>query len=277
MRPLYDFSQLTPSRVVSPHDGMVAPGLEEQYFDLGRRALELVHFSSVLCDKPHYPNILDLPCGHGRVLRWLRAHYPYAKITACDLERDGVDFCAQEFGADPVYSETDLRKLPFTAQFDLIWVGSLLTHLPEDRWLAALDCFIRWTAECGVLIFSVQGRTVPSLLARGRRNVAENIDKPALLEEFARTGFAYQRYFESTPEADYGLAVSSPEWLMRVLQRYPDVIMRAYLEEAWGMQDIVILYKKAGHFEPLLGVPEAPLPAPVARTSPNWFKRLFSK
>lgn len=277
MRPLYDFSSLTPSRTLAPNDGMVSPGLEEQYFDIGRRALELVHFSSVLCDKPHYPAILDLPCGHGRVLRWLRAHYHYAKITACDLDRDGVDFCAKEFGAEPVYSEIDLRKLPFDSQFDLIWVGSLLTHLPQDRWLAALDSFIRWTKECGVIVFSVQGRTVTSLLARGRRNVAENIDKPSLIGEFAQTGFAYQRYFESTPEEDYGLAVTSPEWLMRVLQRYPDVIMRAYLEEAWGMQDIVILYKKAGHFEPILGVPEMPLPAPDKKSGKSWFKSLFSK
>jgi SAM-dependent methyltransferase len=256
MNPLYDFSSLPVNRTLAPRDGMVAADLTEQYFDLGRRALELIHFSSVLCDKPHYPDILDLPCGHGRVLRWLRAHYGYAQITACDLDRDGVDFCAQQFGARPVYSEPDLRRLPFAAQFDLIWVGSLVTHLSQERWLATLDCLVKWTRECGVIVFSTQGRTVTSLLARGRRNVAENIAKPALLDEFARTGFAYQRYFESTPAEDYGLAVTSPEWLMRTLQRYPDIILRAYLEEAWGMQDIVILYKKAGHFEPLLGVPE---------------------
>jgi len=275
MPPLFDFSQLHPSRTISPRDGMVAPGLEEQYFDIGRRALELVKFSGQLCDKPHYPEILDLPCGYGRVLRWLRAEYHYAKITGCDLERDGVDFCAKEFGAVPVYSEKDLRKLPFDTQFDLIWVGSLLTHLPQERWLAALDCFIRWTKECGVLIFSTQGRTVSSLLARGQRNIAENIDKPALIKEFSQTGFAYQRYFESTPEEDYGLTLSSPELLMRVLQRYPDIIMRAYLEEAWGMQDIVILYKKAGHFEPILGVPELPLPAKSNKTSGGWLANLL--
>jgi len=234
-----------------------------------------VRFSAQLCDKPHYPEILDLPCGHGRVLRWLRAEYGYANITACDLDRDGVDFCAKEFGATPVYSQPDLGQLPFDRQFDLIWVGSLLTHLPQERWLAALDSFIRWTKECGVLIFSTQGRTVPSLLARGRRNIAENINKPALLADFARHGFAYQRYFESTPEEDYGLALSSPEWLMRVLQRYPDVIMRAYLEEAWGMQDIVILYKKAGHFEPVLGVPEAPLPGSPAAAKKGLLGRIF--
>lgn len=43
---------------------------------------------------------------------------------------------------------------------------------------------------------------------------------------------------------------------MRTLQRHPDIIMRAYLEEAWGMQDVIVLYKKAGHFKPLLGLPE---------------------
>ena len=132
------------------------------------------------------------------------------------------------------------------------------------------------TRECGVLIFSTQGRTVSSLLARGRRNVAENIDKPALLADYARDGFAYQRYFESTPEADYGLALTSPAWLMSVLQRYPDLIMRAYLEEAWGMQDVVILYKKAGHYEPLLGVPELP-PPPAGRGPDNWWRRLWGR
>ena len=62
---------------------------------------------------------------------------------------------------------------------------------------------------------------------------------------------------------------------MRVLQRYPDIIMRAYLEEAWGMQDIVILYKKAGHFEPILGVPELPLPAKSNKTSGGWLANLL--
>ncbi|MBI3886234.1 MAG: class I SAM-dependent methyltransferase [Opitutae bacterium] len=278
MKPLYDFSQLPVDRAVAPDDGMVAAGLPEQYFELGRRALELVRFSGELCDKPHYPEILDLPCGHGRVLRWLRAHYGYANITACDLDRSGVDFCARQFGATPVYSQPDLRALPFTAQFDLVWVGSLVTHLNQERWLATLDSLVRWTKEDGVIVFSTQGRSVTSLLARGRKNIAENIDKAALLDQFAHEGFAYQRYFESNAQEDYGLAVTSPEWLMRTLQRYPDVIMRAYLEEAWGIQDIVILYKKAGHFEPVLGVPErnAGARAP-AKPAPGLLARLFGR
>ena len=81
------------------------------------------------------PRILDFPCGHGRVLRYLRAEFPQAEITACDLLRDGVDFCAANFGAIPVYSDPDPSRigLPRDA-FDLIWVGSLFTHFDAARW-----------------------------------------------------------------------------------------------------------------------------------------------
>jgi len=264
MTPLYDFSSLSVDRTIAPRDTMLTAGREGQYFDLGRRALELVKFSAELCHKPHYPDILDLPCGHGRVLRWLRAYYHYANITACDLDRDGVDFCRDHFRAKPMYSETDLRQLPFQAQFDLIWVGSLLTHLPQARWLTALDCLVNWTREDGVLIFTTQGRTMSSLLAQGREDIAANIDLPPLFEKFHQTGFSYQRYVESSPEEDYGLTLTSPEWVTGTLQRYPNVIIRAYLEEAWGLQDVVIVYKKAGHFVPVLGGPEMNRAAPPA-------------
>jgi len=274
MKPLYDFSALPVDRTIAPQDTMLAPGLETQYFDIGSRALELVKFSSELCDKPHYPNILDLPCGYGRVMRWLRANYHYARITACDLERGGVDFCRDRFGALPVYSQPDLRKLPFAAQFDLIWVGSLVTHLPLDRWLTTLDCLIKWTSDCGVIILSTQGRYFTSLLARKQRFVVENIHQKPLLEEFSRTGFAFQPYFEEK-NGDYGIAVSSPEWVMRTMQRYPNIIVRAYLEQAWGMQDIVILYKREGHYEPVLGMPE--MNTATSTAEPGWLSRLLGR
>ncbi|MDB6126763.1 MAG: biotin biosynthesis protein BioC, partial [Verrucomicrobia bacterium] len=86
MRFPYDHSSLRPNRAVSNRDSMVWPGAEEQYFQLGERAINLVQLAADLCDKPHLPKILDLPCGYGRVLRWLRAKYPASEITACDLE-----------------------------------------------------------------------------------------------------------------------------------------------------------------------------------------------
>jgi SAM-dependent methyltransferase len=252
MKPLYDFSSLAVDRTVSSSDTMFVPGREEQYFQIGRRALELTHFSSELCRKPHYPNILDLGCGYGRVLRWLRPQYHYAEITACDLEPAAVDFCARHFGATPVHSQPDLESLSFRAPFDLIWCGSVLTHLNPTQWLATLDSLIKWTNECGVVIFTTQGRYFASALARNQPFVASDVDQPALLADFERTGFAYQQYFDRH-DGDYGITLNSPEWLMRTLQRYPGVIVRSFIEEAWGMQDVTILYKSSEYFSPVLG------------------------
>lgn len=64
--------------------------------------------------------ILDLPSGAGRVLRALRAGFPDASIVACDLMRDGVDFCAREFGAIPVYAAADVGSGTGPDRFDLI-------------------------------------------------------------------------------------------------------------------------------------------------------------
>ena len=87
--------------------------------------------------------ILDLPCGHGRVMRWLRATFPKASLTACDIDGDGVSFCAETFGARPALSSTDPEDLVL-GTFDLIWCGSLLTHLRPgdwDRWLSIVRPF----------------------------------------------------------------------------------------------------------------------------------------
>jgi len=246
--PPADLSSLQPSREISPHDTMVHSGPED-YLALGRRALENVRMAARLCDKPHFPRILDLPCGHGRVLRWLRAQYDYADITACDLERTGVDFCAQTFGARGVYSQPDLRDVRFDTEFDLLWCGSLLTHLPFAQWDTILDCFERWTADCGVIVLSVQSRFFATLLARGREDLCRNIQIPRLLAQFNRDGHAYEPYFEAL-NGEYGISVVTPEVLLRWLGRRPNLLVRAYMEQAWGIQDVVILYKRPGLLAP---------------------------
>ena len=38
------------------------------------------------------------------MLRHLKTAFQTARITACDLKRDGVDFCASQFDAIPVYA-----------------------------------------------------------------------------------------------------------------------------------------------------------------------------
>src|SRR5437870_5495298 len=108
---------------IAANDGMVLRDHPpdhalSHYLESGRAAL-------TAAGKTDVRRILDLPCGHGRVLRVLKAAFPGAALTACDIDRDGVDFCASRFGAEPVYSVEDPGRIPVRGPFDLIWVGSL--------------------------------------------------------------------------------------------------------------------------------------------------------
>ena len=222
---------------VSPNDSMYNsdPG---RYFMLGRAALRNIRLALLSARRDAVETILDLPCGHGRVLRTLRAAYADAAITACDLDRDGVDFCAQTLGAEPVYSKIDPGDVELPGNYDLIWCGSLLTHIDAPRVDGFLDLFRRSLAPHGVVVFTTHGETVAERV-RQRNPGAFGLDPEQtdrLLDDYERTGFAYQDY---RAEPGYGTTLSSPAWICARLERFPDLRMVTYAERAWGSQDVV--------------------------------------
>src|SRR5581483_10052394 len=72
-------------RRISPRDEMYA-GDADHYFGVGRSALRCVRLAMLAAGKQRVCRILDLPSGHGRVLRYLKAAFPEARLTACDLD-----------------------------------------------------------------------------------------------------------------------------------------------------------------------------------------------
>ena len=80
--------------VISDFDDMFQ-GNRQHYFHVGYSAFYCIKLSIFLANKnlQDIKKILDFPCGYGRVLRVLKAAFPEAQITACDIVRDAVDFC----------------------------------------------------------------------------------------------------------------------------------------------------------------------------------------
>src|SRR3954452_15793510 len=78
---------------ISPDDGMYAhdpsPDARMAYFAHGRVALDVIRLALLAAQKETVEAILDLPSGYGRVMRFLKAEYPDAELTACDVIRDG--------------------------------------------------------------------------------------------------------------------------------------------------------------------------------------------
>src|SRR2546423_2484827 len=142
---------------IAPDDGMW-DGDMNHYFGVGQSALHCIRVAMQAAQIDTVTNILDLPCGHGRVLRHLQSAFPGARLTACDLNISGTSFCAATFGAEPVPGHETPGKIALQGNYDLIWVGSLLTHLNAKASTDFLDIFRANLCRNGLLVCTLHGR-----------------------------------------------------------------------------------------------------------------------
>jgi SAM-dependent methyltransferase len=225
------------------------PWKMSHYFDVGTDAIRLI--VGALVQGLHEPpkTILDFPCGSGRVTRHLRSFFPEARIVACDLYDFHVNFCAHEFGAEAVLSKENFDELDFGVQFDVIFCGSLLTHLPDDLFRSALRLICRSLTKRGVAVISLHGRHV-EFTQRYKYQFIE----PDLFEIAASTvpatGFGYVDYNEHLlssfwyRQARYGVTLSRPHWTLKQLDEDYDVRILDYSERAWdNSQDVLVIGK----------------------------------
>ncbi len=239
-------------RDISPNDLML--DTVHHYYRCGRAAIGSIMDSLQAASKPttEVRRILDLPCGHGRVLRYLKVAFPHAEISACDLLRDAVDFCASTFGAVPVYSSPDPEQIPLEQNaFDLIWAGSLFTHLDSDMWMKFLNVFRSYLRAGGLLVFSTQGhQTYHLMTSNTAASGAFGISywrKTSVLYKYERTGFGFVKYANTDGERGkypgsegyWGVSLSHPSWVIRQVRRVSGMRIVHFSEKGWDRsQDV---------------------------------------
>jgi SAM-dependent methyltransferase len=100
---------------------------------------------------------LEFACGYGRFTRHLVRVVDPSRVVGSDLYHDAVDFQRATFGVDGFYSTIDPDDLEIPGTFDVIFVASLFSHLPEDLFRRWLDKLYGALAPGGVLVFSTHG------------------------------------------------------------------------------------------------------------------------
>ena len=69
-----------------------------------------------------------------------------------------LDFCQRAFSAKTVRSDIDFNKLSLPGKYDLIWCGSLVTHLDELAAINLLKFFHSHLSPDGLCIFTTHGQ-----------------------------------------------------------------------------------------------------------------------
>ena len=214
-----------------------------QYFKVGLSAIHCINEALERANLKDVRAILDLPCGSGRVLRFLVHRFPAAEITACELAGGPVEFCVRTFGARPAYSSLKLDDVSLGRKFDLIWCGSLVTHLNERGIVALLKLFQRHLADNGIMIFTTHGDFVQ------RRIPTQDFDYGLAAEQIERIGVDYPKTgygFEDYPgEKDYGVSLTSPEWIRARVRELAGLREVYFKERGWDNHQDVFGFVRA--------------------------------
>ncbi len=242
---------------MSPKDNMLTANIEA-YKRTSLSGLQCVQnaVASVNKNPETIKNILDFGCGYGRVLRALKAGFPEAKITACDLMENAIQFCAETFSALPVQGYEDMRRIELPERYDVIWVGSVFTHLPAERWGDFLTFFEKNLAPNGVLVFSVHGRTALWVFQNHslHKSKMSKRDFEKIKRKYKSTGYSFFNYPNQHTSAlfkmgirvskkAYGLSFTRPDWLCSYLLKYENLFLSNYSEGGWGRNhDVVSLW-----------------------------------
>lgn len=236
--------------IVSANDTMLSEGDSAHYLQVGLSALQNISQALEACGGFAPDSVLDMPCGHGRVTRALKAAFPKSELYVCDIDRDGVEFCARAFGAHRLFSKPDFNAMNFGRTFDLIWVGSLITHLPEDVTEAFVRFVLKHLSPRGVAVVSshgayVAGRIVASLAQGGEAYGVANAEGWDIVKDYFRSGFGYADY----PNIDlsvqhYGVSLASRRWIIEAVERCGGSVV-FYQDHAWDCHHDIVAFKRS--------------------------------
>lgn len=100
-------------------------------------------------------SVLDFGAGYGRVSRFLKSAFPDASITMSEIKAEAVLFHQSTLHIPGILHGADAASFQTDQSFDLIFAGSVFTHLPESSSRSWLEKLAGLLSKNGSLIFSI--------------------------------------------------------------------------------------------------------------------------
>lgn len=181
-------------------------------------------------------NILDFASGFGRISRHLISEVGKENIWVSDIKKESVDWQKKHLEVKGILSEEDPNDFKPPVLFDIIFVGSLFTHLPERLFKDWLKRLTELLTDNGTLIIST---------------FDINVHGKEYATEFKYLEMSEDKLFNSLPSSikgddTYGITYTTPEYINLLLHELgieQDQFQRHPL--AFGkIQDIYFIHKQ---------------------------------
>ena len=233
---------------VHPCDMMMKKFNESEilhYAKVGNEALEIIINALLIAGKDLCKvSILDFGCGYGRVTRALVRSFTPLQIDVFDVDNYASRFCAAEFGVNCIQFTGKWDASCFRS-YDLIWVGSVFTHLSLHYTEKILLLLINILKPDGLLIFTTHGDEAILRLTKGfyRSDLSLYVDQ--IVREYREDGFSFRPYIYDL-QKNTGTTWMSREFVERLMFRVGGEALTLLSFKPFGWdahQDIYIFIK----------------------------------
>lgn len=204
---LLPFDTLPFVRTISGDEWMARGTTPEGYFQRGYNALGIL-VQEIERAGVRPARILDFGCGHDGVARMLRTQYPQSTIVGQDVSRDWLDWCETHLAIETVQSPdriVGIRLEPDT--YDVIWAGSVFTHIPEQSFDHLLNQVLAALTPGGVTIFITAGHRIRAGFTPGKEPFLDLTAAETALIDHDRDGYGFAPYVNGR-YPDWGRALT---------------------------------------------------------------------
>jgi SAM-dependent methyltransferase len=227
------------NRSTHPNDKMSVKGAA-WYYPVGASAALSVFESLVASPTQEVRTVLDFGCGYGRVARHIRPMFPNATFYFSDNERDAIEFCAGQFDGTAVPSATDLADLSLPPDMDLIWVGSVFTHLDYGRMAILFAKLFDALGTNGTLIITTHGTRCLEMAAAYPYIGQDRWER--IVSSYTSTGVGFEPYAGDPNE--WGVSLMTPGKVWELASAHPKARMIHFKEAGWAdHQDVAAFCK----------------------------------
>jgi SAM-dependent methyltransferase len=234
-----------PSRLclaVSELDIMILKTSPEHYLGVGASALQ-----AILSGVPELLNtaprrILDFGSGYGRVARFLSAQWPEAELRVCDVDFPGIAFCMTHLGAMGFQVGTDPALYKLEPIHDLIWVGSVVTHLDATNIKKLLIALHAGLAPGGYLCFTSHDSYPVERMKTGNFHYClDTAGIETVVQGYEKDGYGYADY---PGVKGYGVSATTPAWITQCADSVGGWHQVAYQPRGWDNHQEVVIYQR---------------------------------
>lgn len=103
---------------------------------------------------------LDFACGYGRLLKFLVHSLPTGNIHAAEIMPEAVEHARRRYRVTALQSTERPQDFQSAQRYDVIWVASLFSHLPDALFTGWLRRLHGMLSHDGILCFTVHDQAL---------------------------------------------------------------------------------------------------------------------